>query len=55
MTRTFEFSDLQPAGLKQIEELFANYQKRNVEFRVLKRQGSRSALELINQNLKKAA
>jgi inorganic pyrophosphatase len=51
-----ELSDLEPAVLRQIEEFFINYQKvRNIDFKVLKRKGSASALELINQTSGKAA
>jgi len=51
-----ELSDLEPAVLKQIEEFFTNYQKvRNIEFKVLERRGSRSAVELVNRTSRKAA
>ncbi len=42
-----ELSDLEPAVMKQIEAFFTNYQRvRNIEFKVLDREGSASAQEL---------
>src|SRR5438477_4905139 len=44
-----ELDDLDPTLLKQIEEFFVNYQKvRDVEFRVLAREGIKSALKSID-------
>jgi inorganic pyrophosphatase len=43
-----ELSDIEPGVLNQIEQFFTNYQKvRDIEFKVLKREGSRSALQLV--------
>lgn len=42
-----ELSDLEPAVLKQIEAFLTNYQRvRNIEFKILDREGSASAKEL---------
>jgi inorganic pyrophosphatase len=42
-----ELSDLEPAVLKQIEAFFTNYQRvRNIEFKVLDREGSASAQQV---------
>ena len=44
-----ELSDLEPAVLKQVEESFVNYQKvRDINFEILKREGSRSAGKLVS-------
>jgi len=44
-----ELDDLDPTLLKQIEEFFVNYQKvRDVEFRVLAREGIKSAVKSID-------
>jgi inorganic pyrophosphatase len=44
-----ELSDLEPAVLKQVEDFFVNYQKvRDIEFVILKREGSKSASRLIS-------
>jgi inorganic pyrophosphatase len=44
-----ELSDLEPAVLKQVEEFFVNYQKvRDINFEILKREGSRSARKLVS-------
>jgi inorganic pyrophosphatase len=51
-----ELSDIEPGVLKQIEQFFTNYQKvRDIEFKVLKREGSRSALQLVQRATQKAA
>jgi inorganic pyrophosphatase len=43
-----EISDLEPAVLKQIEDFFVNYQKvRDIEFRILGREGSHSARQML--------
>jgi inorganic pyrophosphatase len=42
-----ELSDLEPAVLKQIEAFFTNYQRvRNIEFKILEREGSVGAQRL---------
>jgi inorganic pyrophosphatase len=51
-----EISDLDPTLLKQIEAFFVNYQKvRDIGFRVVAREGSRAALDLMRSAKKKAA
>lgn len=48
-----EISQLEPALLHQIEEFFVNYQKvRGVEYKMLAREGSRSARELVSRSRK---
>jgi inorganic pyrophosphatase len=51
-----ELSDLEPAVLKQVEDFFVNYQKvRDIEFVILKREGSKSASRLISGASRKDA
>jgi inorganic pyrophosphatase len=51
-----ELSDIEPGVLNQIEQFFTNYQKvRDIEFKVLKREGSRSALQLVQHATQNAA
>jgi inorganic pyrophosphatase len=51
-----ELADIEPGVLSQIEQFFTNYQKaRDIEFKVLKREGSRSALQLVQRASQKAA
>ena len=51
-----ELSDLEPAVLKQVEEFFVNYQKvRDINFEILKREGSRSAMKLVSAALAEQA
>jgi inorganic pyrophosphatase len=43
-----DISDLEPVVLKQVEDFFVNYQKvRDIEFKILARDGWRSARELV--------
>jgi inorganic pyrophosphatase len=50
-----ELSDLEPAVLEQIEQFFTNYQRvRNIEFKVIERGGSRTALALLEESKKDA-
>jgi inorganic pyrophosphatase len=43
-----DISDLEPVVLKQVEDFFVNYQKvRGIEFKILARDGWRSARKLI--------
>ncbi|MFL6303302.1 MAG: inorganic diphosphatase [Candidatus Sulfotelmatobacter sp.] len=46
--RVEEIEDLEPAVLKQVEDFFVNYQKvRDIEFKILARNGSQSARKLL--------
>ena len=43
-----DISDLEPVVLKQVEDFFVNYQKvRDIEFKILARNGSQSARKLL--------
>lgn len=51
-----ELSDLDTGVLTQIEAFFTNYQRvRNIEYKVLKTEGSQSAQALVEQSWTKAA
>ena len=51
-----ELSDLEPVVLEQIEEFFTNYQKvRKIEFKVVAKRGSSSAVDFVKQTSKQAA
>ena len=43
-----DISDFEPAVLKEVEDFFVNYQKiRDIEFKILARDGWESARELV--------
>ena len=51
-----DITDLEPAVLKQVEDFFVNYQKvRDIEFKILARDGSRSARKLVEAAAAKKA
>ena len=51
-----ELSDLEPALLKQIEEFFINYQKvRDIEFKIIAREGSQSAHKILAEASRRRA
>lgn len=55
-TAVKELSDLEPSVLKQIEAFFVNYQKvRDIEFKVLAREGSLKATALVEDASDKKA
>ena len=51
-----DLSDIDPEVMRQIEQFFTNYQKvRNIEFEVIERGGSRTAVSALRKSAKKAA